>query len=171
MDLDGFITDLRCARRSHDLSSARELMAEAIRQKPLAAEVGDPCSSQILHCEPGLLVLHGVLLSDYVTAPHDHGTWSLVGVYQGQEDNVFFQRLPQSQQIEQIGGRRLGEGEILLLGPDAIHSITNPRHETLMTLHVYGANIFAIERSAWDPETFEEEPFDFARHAGGPKVK
>lgn len=171
MHLDDFITDLRAARRKHDLTAMREIVEAAVHNEPLAAQVGDPMSSQVLYCESGLLVLHVVVLPEYSTAPHDHRAFSMVGVYSGQEDNVFYQCLPQSRQIAEVGGRSLTQGQVLILGEGAIHGIANPRQEQLMALHVYGANIFGLERSAWDPETFEEERFDFVKHAGGPKVR
>jgi predicted metal-dependent enzyme (double-stranded beta helix superfamily) len=48
----------------------------------------------------------------------------------------------------------------MMLGPNAIHKIANPRSDALLALHVYGKNIFKIERSAWDPVTGAEGPFD-----------
>lgn len=171
MYLDDFITELRRARRNSDLTAIREIVERAVHEEPLAAQVGDPSSSQVLHCESGLVVLHVVVLPEYYTAPHDHRTWSMVGVYRGREDNVFYQRLPQGTEIEETGGRSVTDGEVLILGDGAIHSIANPCNDQLMALHVYGANIFCLERSAWDPETFAEERFDFVKHAGGPKLK
>jgi hypothetical protein len=60
-----------------------------------------------------------------------------------------------------------------MLGPDAIHKIANPRKETLVALHVYGLNVFEIQRSAWDPLTGAELPFavkigDSQRHTKTP---
>ena len=37
----------------------------------------------------------------------------------------------------------------------------------LVALHVYGANIFKIERSAWDPVTGKERPFDMKIDGAG----
>jgi predicted metal-dependent enzyme (double-stranded beta helix superfamily) len=171
MNLDRFITEIRQARRNNDLTAIREIVAEAVRGEPLAGEIGDPSTSQVVHCESGLLVLHVVVRPEYCTAPHDHRTWSMVGVHRGREDNVFYQRLPQSPHIQETGGRSVGDGEVLTLADGAIHSIANPNGQDLVALHVYGANIFCLERSAWDPTTLEEERFDFVKHAGGPKVR
>lgn len=171
MHLDDFITELRTARRNHDLLAAEDLVRQAVNERPLAGELGDPCTSRILHAEPGLLVLHAVVMPEYCTAPHDHKAWSLVGVYEGEESNVFYERLPDSHQIQRTGGRTITKGDVLILDEGAIHSIANSRRKHLMALHVYGANIFALERSAWDQDGLHEERFDFAKHAGGPLVK
>jgi predicted metal-dependent enzyme (double-stranded beta helix superfamily) len=168
--LDDFIYDLRRARRDHDLKTVQDLVVDAIHDRPLAAELGDPGTSQVLHAESGLLVLHAVAAPTYCTAPHNHRTWSVVGVYDGREDNVFYQRIPAGQRLERTGGRQLDKGEVLVLDDAAIHHIANSRQERLTALHVYGANIFALDRSAWSSDGTTEEAFVFDRHAGGSKV-
>jgi predicted metal-dependent enzyme (double-stranded beta helix superfamily) len=103
----------------------------------------------------------------FVSPPHDHRTWAVIGVYDGQEDNVFYRLLPGSRSIEQSGSRNLTQGEVLTLEPDAIHRIANPLSSKLIARHVYGDNIFAIERSAWDPVSGHERPFKLALDAPG----
>ena len=36
----------------------------------------------------------------------------------------------------------------------------NSRRELAVALHVYGGDFFTVERSEWDPETYEERPRD-----------
>ncbi len=124
-------------------------------------------SSQLLLSEPGLTVFHTVVNPGFISPPHDHRTWALIGVYNGQEDNTFYRLIGGSRRIEQIGGRNLERGEVLTLDPQAIHKISNPRGDKLIALHVYGENIFEIERSAWDSATGEEWPFKLRLDARG----
>jgi predicted metal-dependent enzyme (double-stranded beta helix superfamily) len=154
--LEELIRKLKEGVRDGNFGSVQEAVRHAVAGAPLVAEAG---SAQILHNEPGLMVLHAVVGGGYASLPHDHRTWAVIGVYQGQEDNTFFRRVPNASSIEQAGGRSLKERDVLMLGPQGIHKIANPRSETLIALHVYGLNVFEIERSAWDPVTGEERPF------------
>jgi predicted metal-dependent enzyme (double-stranded beta helix superfamily) len=121
----------------------------------------------LLHSEPGLTVLHTVVNPGFVSPPHDHRTWAVIGVYDGQEDNTFYRLIEGNRSIEQIGRRSLKKGEVLTLCSEAIHQIANPLGRKLIALHVYGKNIFETERSAWDPATGDERPFKLALDAHG----
>ncbi len=155
-DLEDLLRELREALRNNDFAAVEDVVRRAIAEKPFVPEIG---SSQLLHSEPGLTVLHAIVNPGFVSPPHDHRTWAVIGVYNGQEDNTFYRPIGGSRRIEQIGGRNLEKGEVLTLGPQAIHKISNPRADKLIALHVYGENIFEIERSAWDSATGEERPF------------
>jgi predicted metal-dependent enzyme (double-stranded beta helix superfamily) len=86
--------------------------------------------------------------------------WSVVGIFAGREDNIFWRRV--EQRIEAAGARSLGATEVTSLGPDIIHSVTNPIGKMTRAIHVYGGDFFAPPkpRSEWDPETHLERPWD-----------
>jgi predicted metal-dependent enzyme (double-stranded beta helix superfamily) len=162
--LDNLLDELRQVMASGDLPVVADVVRRAIGEKPFVSQVG---SSQLLHSEPGLTVLHTVVNPGFVSPPHDHRTWAVIGVYHGQEDNTFYRLVCDSRHIEAIGSRNLMQGEVLTLGTGAIHKIANPRLDKLIALHVYGKNIFEIERSAWDPATGSERPFKLAVDSRG----
>ena len=94
--------------------------------------------------------------------PHDHRMWAAIGVYGGQEDNTFYRRGDEG--IVVSGGRELREHEVLVLGDDVIHGVTNPRdHAFTAAIHVYGGDFYAQARSEWDPETLVEREYDVAK--------
>jgi len=154
--LDDLIRELHEARKSPELSAVQELVRRAVTERPLA---DDPDRFQILHDEPGLTILHVVVGGGFVSPPHDHRTWAVIGVYHGQEDNSFYKLVGGSRAIEPAGGRSVGERDVLTLGTDAIHRIANPRGDALIALHVYGRNVLTIDRSAWDPISMRERPY------------
>jgi predicted metal-dependent enzyme (double-stranded beta helix superfamily) len=162
--LDNLLDELRPAVANHDLTAIANIVRGAIGEKPFVSQAG---SSQLLHSEPGLTVLHTVVNPGFVSPPHDHRTWAVIGVYDGQEDNTFYSLIEGSRRIEQSRARNLRQGEVLTLGVDVIHKIANPVSSKLIALHVYGKNIFEIERSAWDPATGVERPFKLAIDARG----
>ena len=54
--------------------------------------------------------------------------------------------------------------EVAALGPDAIHSVTNPVSGLTGALHVYGGNFFETPRSEWDPVSLHEGTYDVAKN-------
>jgi predicted metal-dependent enzyme (double-stranded beta helix superfamily) len=114
-----------------------------------------------LHHAPDLTVLQVAWTPGIALYPHEHRMWAAIGMYGGQEDNAFYRRIPGG--LEPAGGRLLPEGEVLLLGDDAVHSVANSRRDFAVALHVYGGDFFAAPRSEWDFDTYEEHPRDLAR--------
>jgi len=108
-----------------------------------------------------LTVLHVAWTPGMALNPHDHRMWAVIGLYGGQEDNAFFRRVPGG--LEPSGGREVPAKEVLVLGDDAIHSVANTRRDFAVALHVYGGDFFAVDRSEWDAETYEERPRDLGR--------
>lgn len=111
-----------------------------------------------LYNSPELTVLHVAWTPGMALNPHDHRMWAVIGMYGGQEDNAFYRRTPDG--LVGSGGRELPAGEVLVLGDDAIHSVTNSRREFAVALHVYGGDFFSGDRSEWDFATFTERPRD-----------
>jgi predicted metal-dependent enzyme (double-stranded beta helix superfamily) len=90
--------------------------------------------------------------------PHEHRMWSVIGIYTGREDNIFWRR--QGDSVIAAQGRALAAGEPVALDADVIHSVTNPIAKLTGAIHIYGGDFFARPRSEWDPETLAERPWD-----------
>jgi predicted metal-dependent enzyme (double-stranded beta helix superfamily) len=84
--------------------------------------------------------------------------WAAIAIYGGRETNAFFHR--QANTIVASGGKELAQGDVVLLGDDTIHSVTNPAPSHTGAIHVYGGDFVATPRSQWDVETLTEEPYD-----------
>lgn len=86
---------------------------------------------------------------------------------------MFWRRVPDATQgqIEVAGGQALGTGDTTLLGPDMVHSVINPLGRLSGAIHVYDGAFLTIQRSMWDPETLEEQPYDITAVARGMKVQ
>ncbi len=141
----------------------RELVAEAVADRPaLIAALAEPAGAGlvILHRSPEMTILDFAWAPWMCFKPHDHRMWSVVGIYSGREDNVFWRRTPNA--IEAAGARSLGAGDVTTLGRDVIHSVVNPIGKMTRAIHVYGGDFFAppAPRSEWDPETLAERPWD-----------
>jgi predicted metal-dependent enzyme (double-stranded beta helix superfamily) len=167
-DLDRFIEDCRDALRADPPQKAvREVLARALSGHALRDALGEPKRAEIrkLHHAPDLTVLNVTWAPEMMVMPHDHRMWAIIGIYAGREDNIFWRRIKDGHggKIEAAGARALSEGECCTLGPDIIHSVTNPIPRFTGALHIYGGDFFAQERSEWDPETLLEKPYSSAK--------
>ena len=90
--------------------------------------------------------------------PHDHRMWAVIGVYGGQEENVFYRRSETG--LTGHGNKTLVTKDTLPLGESVIHAVTNPLEKIAAAIHVYGGDFFAVPRSEWDLQTLKERPFD-----------
>ncbi len=165
-DLERFIADCRAARAadgSH--KAAREVLARAVADPAgVLKGLGEPKRAEIqkLHHSPELTILNVVWAPRMTIYPHNHRMWALIGIYTGREDNIFWRRLPGGR-IEAAGAQSLSERDAAPLGPDIIHSVTNPIARLTGAIHIYGGDFFAVERSEWDPERLTEQPYDSAK--------
>jgi predicted metal-dependent enzyme (double-stranded beta helix superfamily) len=160
-DLDRFLEDCRAAAAAE--KAVRELVGRAVSDAgAVAAVLGPPqhAGFEVLHRAADLTVLHFNWAPWMCFKPHNHCMWSVVGIFCGREDNLFWRRTPES--IEAAGARSLGAGDVTSLGRDIIHSVVNPIGKMTRAIHVYGGDFFAppTPRSEWDHETLVERPWD-----------
>lgn len=164
MLIERFIESCRTAVVGVDPEKhVRELVTEAVSDRiALAAALGEPerAGLVILYQASDLTILDFAWAPWMCFKPHDHAMWSVVGIYSGREDNLFWRRTPGS--IEAAGARSLGPGDVDTLGRDVIHSVVNPIGKMTRAIHVYGGDFFAPprRRSEWDPESLTERPWD-----------
>jgi predicted metal-dependent enzyme (double-stranded beta helix superfamily) len=164
--LERFIKDCRAAcaaDRTH--KAVKEVVARAVSQPALVRRaLGEPKRAEIqkLYHSSELTILNVVWAPRMTIFPHNHRMWAVIGIYTGREDNIFWRRLPAGR-IEAAGAQSLCERDAAPLGPDIIHSVTNPIPRLTGAIHVYGGDFFAVERSEWDPETLSEQRYDAAK--------
>lgn len=103
-----------------------------------------------------LTVMNVVWAPGMTLPPHDHLMWAAIGIYGGDEENLFYRRTAGG--LVASGGKSLATADSALLGDDVIHSVHNPRgHAFTGALHIYGGNFMTRPRSVWDPETLEAQ--------------
>jgi predicted metal-dependent enzyme (double-stranded beta helix superfamily) len=168
-DLDQFIADCRAALaadRSH--RHVREVVARAVSDPAAVLKgLGEPKRAGLhkLYQSDDLTILNVVWAPMMTLVPHNHQMWSVIGIYTGREDNIFWRRIPgEDGRVEAAGAKALCERDAEALGHNIIHSVTNPVPRLTGAIHVYGGDFFKPgRRSEWDPETLREEPWDVER--------
>ena len=163
--MDGIIARFQQALAEHTPPlAARDVMDDLVRQPAALEAVLGPVTEggiQTLHHSPDLTILRIAWTPGISLNPHEHAMWAVAGMYGGQEDNVFYRRSTDG--LEPVGGRELPAGDVLVMGEEAIHAVSNPRRQFAVAVHVYGGDFFGATRSEWDPTTFVEQPRDFER--------
>lgn len=162
--LRDFVTQLAAlvdtARNEHEiLASGSGLLARLIARDDWLPEqfaVPSPTRYQqyLLHCDSRerFSVVSFVWGPGQATPVHDHGVWGLVGVLRGVER---IQRYARSEQgiIEPVGDPELlaaGKVDAVSPGIGDIHQVANGRDDgPSVSIHVYGANIGAVERATY----------------------
>jgi predicted metal-dependent enzyme (double-stranded beta helix superfamily) len=169
-DIDRFIGDCRAAvSEAEPRRAVREIIERTVSEP---AAVGDALAPTeggftLLHHAPDLTVLHVVWAPGMRIFPHNHNMWASIGIYAGQEDNEFFRRAGDGgHHLTPSGGRQLVEGDVVLLGDDTIHAVTNPRRQLTAAIHVYGGDFVNEPRSQWGPGPEVERPYDIDEARG-----
>ena len=161
-ETERFIQDCRESLREQNPHAAmRELVARAVSEPgQVLKALGEPKLSgiQTLYRSDTLTILNVLWGPGMTLYPHDHRMWAVIGIYSGREDNAFYHRNETG--LVSHGVKTLDLKETIPLGEAVIHAVTNPLDRITAALHVYGGDFFAVPRSEWDPQTFEERPFD-----------
>jgi hypothetical protein len=164
-DLDHFIEACqRLVREPHAPRLALDLMREALADGPAVAKAVTPLGAGAnaldapLFRSPELTILNATLRPGFVSIPHDHGMWAVIGIYDGEEANTFYRRAGDG--LEESNHRTIHAGEAIILGEDVIHAIENPLERQTFGLHVYGGDLVAAKRSMWDPGEGHEHAYD-----------
>jgi len=89
-------------------------------------------------------------------APHDHQTWGVVVGIEGVEVNVNWKRTDDGAsedyaELEVAEELNVGNGDVVVLLPDDIHSVRNEGQTTSLSLHVYGKALSSLQRYEFDP--------------------
>lgn len=168
LDIDRFVADCRSAITEHAPEVAiKELLERALAHPAeVEAALGTPQEGQIatLHQSPELTILKVIWTPGLTVYPHDHRMWAIIGLYGGREDNTFYRRAPAGLTV--AGDRRLGRGDVALLGQAVIHSVTNPLREFTGAIHIYGETSSTSPGATGTPRRCRSVPTTW----GGPSV-
>lgn len=161
---DGESVRARLAGLVADLVADHEALAAAV---PAFGDV--PASPRgwrlggehVCHQAGDLTVMVLDTLPGIAQPPHDHAMTAIIGVFEGCENQRFWSRTPDG--IEAAAGRALSAGQSVTLGERAIHAISASGRPA-RAVHVYLGDIYAVDRSIFDPETLTEYPMTDDRY-------
>lgn len=165
-DLDTFVADCKHAvERDATHMAVSDLLGRAMDDPDaLTAALGEPTTGGLhpIYQSDTLTIVNVVWPAGMTIMPHNHEMWAAIGIYGGREDNIFWRRVKDDPdgRIEAAGVKVLSTGDFTPLGPDIVHSVTNPLQKLTGAIHIYGGDFFETPRSEWDPESLQEQPYD-----------
>ncbi len=120
-------------------------------------------SVQMLYDEPdfALTVQTVAWLPQNISPIHNHATWGIVAIIDGEEKNTFWQRSPSFKFpdcIEKVGEQIFRAGDILCLMPDAIHHIEAIGKEPTISFNIYGITDYS-QRLEFDLDLMSRRNF------------
>jgi predicted metal-dependent enzyme (double-stranded beta helix superfamily) len=118
----------------------------------------------LLYCDPmeRFSVVSFVWGPGQTTPVHDHTVWGMVGIMRGAETCEEFETEPATGCLRATGTHRLPCGSIDPVSPRIgdIHRVSNALADRVsVSIHVYGANIGAVKRHVYEPDTGRSSTF------------
>ena len=165
-NLDSFIERLRAAALEDDAGKqVRALMTDAFRDPKAikTAMAGYSGEEEVLFEDDSVSIWYVGFDPHKHVPPHDHQTQAFIGVYDGIENNHFY--LVGDGELEHKTTKQVESGDVIAIGPEAIHSVETANDQFCYGIHVYLGPLTRIERSLFDWETgtaelFTDEAYD-----------
>lgn len=119
----------------------------------------------ILYEDSVIAVLHYLMPTGVVVPPHDHQLYAIIGVYEGVEENHFYQVM--NQQLIRQAIKPISRGEVMLIHPEGIHSVQTANNQRSAAIHVYLGELTKVKRSRFDWNTGEATPLNSLEGGSG----
>jgi len=162
---DEFVADCRGALQTSSPEQAIQQIARRAVSNgaAVARALGAPSSPGMfpLYQSHELTILNIVWAPGMSIHPHDHRMWAVIAVYEGQEENTFYERTAAG--LLRTSSTSVATGDAVVLDGNVIHAVTNPLQRFTAALQIYGGDFFKAARSEFDPATLAERPFDIER--------
>ena len=107
------------------------------------------------------------------TPIHDHTVWGLVGVMRGAELCEEYASGGEGRPMRRTGAHRIEPGGVDAVSPTIgdVHVVSNALDDGVsVSIHVYGADIGAVRRHVFDPDTGASREFVSGYHGVAPPV-
>jgi predicted metal-dependent enzyme (double-stranded beta helix superfamily) len=143
-------------------------LPDAYRQPATSSSMGGGIASWLLYrAEDGGLSLFSLVVPPGAATPvHDHLAWGLVGLYQGEQDEEVFHRLPVPEcpseaPLELAAANHLRPGDFYVLEPPEgdIHRVCTTSAVPSVSIHLLGNDTGCTWRHAHTLETGSVRPF------------
>ncbi len=116
-----------------------------------AHQPGRQYGSYLLYrsADTGFVVILDSFAAGQTTDIHDHGTWAVVGVVAGVEQDEVFKPAPGTDAPVAGPIRLCPAGSVTAHAPDSLHRLRTEPGTDSISLHVYGADVGDRQRNAW----------------------
>lgn len=118
-------------------------------------------SVSMLYDEPDFpITVQNVVWNPGMVSPiHNHGTWGVVAILDGQEKNIFWKPNPNAESgLEKVKEVILNPGDIITFLPNTIHRVEAISDEPVVSFNLYGETDYK-SRFQFDLETGTKKNF------------
>ncbi|MFY9241089.1 MAG: hypothetical protein WAO78_19845 [Roseovarius sp.] len=161
-NLDDLVANLRTAATGDNPRVAVKALLEQAVANPEVMQAAMPKFAEndvILHEDDTVSIWHCRFMPGQTVPAHDHQMLATIGVYSGAERNDFYEADPETGGIRKSSEVVLSAGNVLQIGPSAIHAVGCASETPCMGIHVYLGALTQIDRSLFDTEKGEKLPF------------
>ncbi|PRZ44611.1 hypothetical protein [Tritonibacter scottomollicae] len=156
--LDDLVANLRTAATSDAPRENVKALLEQAVAAPADMQAAMPefaDNDVILHEDETVSIWHCRFLPGQTVPAHDHQMLATIGVYSGAERNDFYEADLESGGIRKSSEVILSAGNVLQIGPSAIHAVGCASERPCLGIHVYLGALTQVERSLFDTEKGE----------------
>jgi predicted metal-dependent enzyme (double-stranded beta helix superfamily) len=152
--LDQLLSDTRDAMSGGQAAVTAAVHAVLVDHERLAASVFDRPKPWFFAADETMTVFCTEGRPGNASAPHDHGSWSVLGCFEGSEES-WWHEPDDATGLKVVGSGVLRAGQAHSLPADAIHAVMNRWTTPNGVLHIYEGNFLAADRHIWDPITHQ----------------
>jgi predicted metal-dependent enzyme (double-stranded beta helix superfamily) len=119
-----------------------------------------PSSQQdetILYSSEALTLVRVEVAPGIIFPPHNHKMLAILAILQGPERNTFYK--VRDSGLTVVGEEDAPSGSVVRMTSDVIHSVSNHGSARTIGIHAYLGDLFAADRSLWDPQLGVEHPY------------
>ncbi len=154
-----FVKAIVAAHKAGGRDQVREVLAGFLADWEGAPDWVGPIEAgdfSVIHRDDALTIMNIIWPPGVITEPHNHNSWAVIGIYQGREDNLLWQR--DGDGIVPRGALTLAAGDTYAMDRDDIHTAFNPSQSLTGAIHIYEGDFLTTPKREWDPITHEERP-------------
>lgn len=161
-NLDSLIEDLREAALQTDARArVKSILKDTVEAPQWVSETIPTFEEDdvILFEDDTVSIWHCRFVAGQSVPPHDHQMVPTIAVYQGAERNAMWVR-NDAGGIDKKTEIVVKAGDVLQVGPTAIHSVARDGDTDSCAIHVYLGKLTTVDRSLFDVKTGEEMRFN-----------
>lgn len=161
-NIDALVERLKTASRQLDACAQVKSILQETVENPGWVATGIPDYKEddtILFEDDNVSIWHCRFPVGFTVPAHDHQITATIGVYRGAERNDFWESDDEGG-IHKSSEAVLSAGNVLQIGPSAIHSVSCSSDIPTCGIHVYLGWLTKVERSLFDVAEGETLPFD-----------
>lgn len=158
--VDRFVESVRTAAASTNAASAVQQLMHGVFADVDGVDRGVPAYEDdevLLFEDDSVSIWYCRFDAGLHVPPHEHRVNAYIGVFRGEEDNLFYKR--SGDRLDHVNTRTARRGDVLALGHDAIHSVRNTGTQPSHGLHVYLGPLSRIDRELFDIAGGQALPF------------